>query len=113
MSIATHSSKGLNRALPGSALVRLWRDALQKLRLYRETRKQQRIDRAAFETLLYLDDATLADIGYDRADVLSASRLPVHVNAARTLNRTRDPSGRREIRRRKTVQTSRGLCQDR
>lgn len=44
--------------------------------------RDRKSDRQAFETLLRLDDATLADMGYSRADVEKASRLPISVNAA-------------------------------
>ena len=49
---------------------------------YRELRKAQRIDRLAFQHVLYLDDQLLEDIGVTRDDVLWANKLPLTENAA-------------------------------
>ncbi len=52
---------------------------------YRRRVRQHRRDRLAFQQLLYLDDQTLKDIGYNRFDVVRANELPLHINAAQTL----------------------------
>jgi len=49
---------------------------------YLELRKAQRIDRLAFQHVLYLDDQLLEDIGVTRDDVLWANKLPLKENAA-------------------------------
>jgi len=56
--------------------------ALARLRAWAGTRRQRRIDRDAFRTLLGLDDAMLKDIGVTRDEVRRASDLPLSVNAA-------------------------------
>lgn len=58
---------------------------------YRRDR-QARIDRAAFNQMLLLDDDILDDIGVTRANVLSASQLPIHQSAAQALEATKKRS---------------------
>jgi len=53
-----------------------------RFRKYRELRKAQRIDRLAFQHVLYLDDQLLEEIGVTRYDVLWANKLPLKENAA-------------------------------
>ncbi|MEM8541312.1 MAG: hypothetical protein AAGF25_10190 [Pseudomonadota bacterium] len=55
---------------------------IQRLGVELETRKQQRIDRDAFNSILTLDERSLADIGVTREEVLWASKLPLSENAA-------------------------------
>ncbi len=50
-------------------------------------RRQARIDRDAFRTMLGLEEHMLRDIGVTRGDVVWASRLPLSVNAAEELRR--------------------------
>ena len=50
-------------------------------------RREHRINRNAFQTMLKLDDARLKDIGVTRSDVLWASRLPLSENAALELRK--------------------------
>lgn len=53
---------------------------------------RQRQDRAAFNTLLGAEDWVYEDLGVHRGDVVWASRLPLHVNAARELEKVREES---------------------
>jgi hypothetical protein len=62
-------------------LQQLWDRVIQQRRL----RRQRRIDRQAFENLLYLDKRVLADLGYRSDDVQAAYRLPLSTNAAQHL----------------------------
>lgn len=55
--------------------------------VWRRERHRQKIDRLAFETLLRLDEETLADLGYTKAQVTRASKLPLEINAAEHLRR--------------------------
>jgi hypothetical protein len=72
----TNPTKGLSRFL---------QSVFQKLvRRYR-IRRQRCIDRQAFTTLLYLDEAILHDMGYTLEEVVSAQKLPQEINAARYL----------------------------
>lgn len=50
---------------------------------------QQWEDRQAFNTLLGKDDWVLSDMGVHRGDVNYLSKQPLHVNAARELERLR------------------------
>ncbi len=50
-------------------------------------RKQQRINRQAFNHLLALDDHILDDIGVTRNDIVEASQLPLDVNASLELEK--------------------------
>ena len=59
--------------------------ALTRLRAWTAERRQRRIDRAAFQTLLGLDDQMLRDIGVTRDEVRRAASLPLSVNAAQEL----------------------------
>ena len=54
---------------------------------YLKSRQQLRINRAAFDNLLSLDDTVLKDIGVLRDDVIWASNLPLSKNAALELSR--------------------------
>lgn len=55
---------------------------LKRIGKYVLRRRQERVDRAAFNNLLSLDDGLLKDIGVSRGDVRWASNLPLSVNAA-------------------------------
>ncbi len=55
------------------------------LRRALEAYSERRINRAAFDTMLELDDRMLNDIGVSRHDVRWASNLPLSVNAAMEL----------------------------
>ena len=57
-------------------------------------RRQQLEDRAAFETVLRLDDRQLKDIGVRRIDVEWASKLPLKFNAADELRKISSKVGR-------------------
>ena len=57
-----------------------------RLRAWAAEREQRRIDRAAFRTLLGLDDQMLRDIGVTRDEVRRAANLPLSVNAAQELD---------------------------
>ena len=48
-------------------------------------RRQVRLDRAAFQQMLTLDDDVLDDIGVTRSDVEWANQLPIQFSAARAL----------------------------
>lgn len=48
---------------------------------------QQRINRAAFNQMLTLDDRILEDIGVSRQDIEWASNLPIELNAGEVLGR--------------------------
>ena len=65
--------------------------ALKKLaaniRKYLQLRAQRRENRDAFAHLLKLDDNILRDIGITREDVIWASKLPLHNNAALELEK--------------------------
>ncbi|MEM8751031.1 MAG: hypothetical protein AAGF28_12085 [Pseudomonadota bacterium] len=50
-------------------------------------RQKHRVDRLAFENLMHLDDATLADIGYRREDVVAGMQMPLEMNAAMEIHR--------------------------
>ncbi len=52
-----------------------------------EVRRQRRINRDAFKTLLRMDDRSLADIGVTRDEVVWASRLPLSYNASAELEK--------------------------
>ncbi|MEM9330514.1 MAG: DUF1127 domain-containing protein [Pseudomonadota bacterium] len=56
----------------------LFRKTISALR----TRRKQKMDRDSFDTLLSLDDRSLADIGVTRDEVKWASSLPLSTNAA-------------------------------
>lgn len=52
--------------------------------------RRQRLEREAFRALLGKEDWVYRDMGTNRADVEWAARLPMHINAARELDRLRD-----------------------
>jgi uncharacterized protein YjiS (DUF1127 family) len=54
-----------------------------------DTVNQQYQDRQAFNTLLGKEDWVLEDMGVHRGDVDYLSRTPLHVNAARELEKRR------------------------
>ena len=60
------------------------------------TRRQQRQDREAFLNLLGREEWVYHDMGISKADAEWASRLPLHINAARELEaiRRRNVQGR-------------------
>ncbi|MEP1206376.1 MAG: hypothetical protein ABJM29_17475 [Rhizobiaceae bacterium] len=76
----------LQSHIPHDAISPAWKDRLyrlaERLQAWRKRRRQQRIDRQAFQQMLYLDDHTLADIGYKRRHLEEADNLPIDVNAA-------------------------------
>jgi uncharacterized protein YjiS (DUF1127 family) len=51
---------------------------------------KQRLDRAAFLSLLGKEEWVYRDLGISRGDVEWASHLPLNVNAARELEKIRD-----------------------
>ena len=59
--------------------------ALSKLVDAIHTYRQRKLDRAAVEYMLGLEDHMLSDIGLTRMDVEWANRLPLSVNAATEL----------------------------
>lgn len=63
------------------------RRRIEALRKYRILRKALRIDRLAFQHVLYLDDRILDDMGVTREDVLWANKLPLRQNAALELRK--------------------------
>lgn len=58
---------------------------MSRLRGAVAARRRHRIRRDAFLNLLRLDDEILDDIGVTRAEVESAARLPLRVNASQAL----------------------------
>ena len=60
-------------------------DRFGQFQNWRRLRRQQRINRQAFQQLLYLDDHLLRDTGYHRADLEDANNLPLDVNAAQAV----------------------------
>ncbi len=62
---------------------------LLKIKTSYAVHKQRRIDRDAFRTLLNLDEASLRDIGVTRNDIIYASKLAMHENASRELEKIR------------------------
>ena len=52
---------------------------------WRKRRRQQRIDRLAFQQMLYLDPHLLGDIGYQQFELEDANNLPLDVNAAQAV----------------------------
>ena len=62
---------------------------LNRIANFIEVRKQRRIDRLAFKHMLTLDEEMLKDIGVTRDDVIWASKLPLEINASRTLEEAR------------------------
>lgn len=60
-------------------------------------RRRDRERRDAFKTLLRLDERTLKDIGLARGDVVWASRLPLHANAAAELQKIRNKNKKSQL----------------
>jgi len=60
----------------------------------RRVKRQQRIDRDAFLNMITLDERMLKDIGIRQEDVHWASSLPLHLNAARELEKLRSQASR-------------------
>ena len=79
-----HSQVGMGVVSKIAALVF---SLLAKAASYIKTRHQQKIDRAAFNNMLSLDDNILKDIGITYGDVVWASKLPLSQNAAQELNK--------------------------
>lgn len=52
-----------------------------------KARRQNKINRQAFQSMLKLEDHILNDIGVTRYDVLWANKLPLSQNAALELNK--------------------------
>ena len=88
---ATHCKPGksLTEGTGMDQLKSLFLGAAQHFSDYLKTRKQQQIDRDAFNHLLSLDETMLKDIGLRRDDVLWATKLPLSINAALELEKTR------------------------
>lgn len=61
------------------------RAVLDKATGYLKTRREQRDARDAFKTLLTLDDRLIEDAGLTRYDVERAAELPLHIDAAATV----------------------------
>lgn len=81
-----------NTATPGALARRLTAQALAWLVARRERaaeHRRQRLDRQAYRALLGKEDWVYRDMGVSRADVEWAAGLPLHVNAARELERVR------------------------
>jgi len=79
----THSAPGaLARRLAERALA--WLDTR---RAQAAEHRRQRLDRQAYRALLGKEDWVYKDMGVSRADVEWAARLPLHMNAARELER--------------------------
>ena len=72
--------------IPHDATAPEWNDRLTHLvdrfQAWQKRRRQQKIDRLAFQQMLYLDDHMLSDIGYQRRHLEDANNLPINVNAA-------------------------------
>jgi len=68
-----------------NALKRKIADGIAQYRLNRKAR----LDRAAFNQMLLLDNELLDDIGVTRANVEWASQLPTHQSAAQALDATK------------------------
>lgn len=62
---------------------------LQKIRTSYALHRQHKIDRDAFRNLLSLDETHLKDIGVSRNDIIWASKLALHENASKELERIR------------------------
>ncbi len=69
-------------------LYQLSKSVTTMVRSYFRIRRQQKIDRLAFDNMLSLSDEILRDIGVDREDVLQASRLPLSQSASKYLQKT-------------------------
>lgn len=52
-------------------------------------RHQRKIDREAFRNLMSLDETSLKDLGISRDDIIWASKLAMHENASKELERVR------------------------
>lgn len=61
-------------------------DSFKRFHNWRKQRRQRRIDRQAFQQLLYLDHRLLRDAGYERSDLEDASNLPMNVDATAAVN---------------------------
>ena len=64
--------------------------SIKRIQDWRKLRRKQRIDRLAFQQLLYLDDHLLRDTGYERTDLEEANNLPLDVDAAAAVKLIRD-----------------------
>lgn len=75
---------------PGGSVFDLILSVFDYLKDRHKTRKANRERRDAFKNLLRADAKLLHDIGLTRDDVLWASNLPLHINAAEELQKIRD-----------------------
>ena len=76
-------------------------ERLSRLEIWRKQRRQRRIDRLAFQQMLYLDDHMLEDVGYHRADLEGVNNLPLDVNAAAAVRMLREAQRRQPTLRRR------------
>ncbi len=67
--------------------------AFQAFAKFLRERQKLRVNRAAFNSMLSLDDRMLSDIGVTRDNVRWASKLPLHMNAAEELQKLSQKSG--------------------
>ncbi len=77
----------------GIAFDRLLRAVSNAIAARRE-RRQQRLDRKAFMYLVGKEDWVYRDMGIHSGDVDWASRLPLHINAAKELEKIRKANRR-------------------
>ena len=75
-----------------SAVLRLTQDWWQARNARQAQVAQQWEDRQSFNTLLGKEDWVLDDMGVHRGDVKHLSRQPLHINAARELDKIRSRS---------------------
>ena len=80
----THSQTGLV-----TKFANILQSAYGRWQKARARRRQQRIDRLAFQNLLRLDPHLLDDVGYQRHEVEQANSLPLTSNAAIVLLESR------------------------
>lgn len=72
-----------------STLVRVSQQWLAARAARLHERRQQKLDRDAFRTLVGREDWVYRDMGVHRGDVEHLAGAPLHVNAARELERLR------------------------
>lgn len=83
--VAPRAGKNLNWWTRTASLLKRWLEAI--VARHRK-RRQQRIDRQAFQQMRLLDDDILDDIGVTRSNVEWASQLPIHQSASQALHST-------------------------
>lgn len=81
----SRSSRSTLQVANGGFSGSLIRGFISRLLQRYSLRRQQKIDRDAFLTMLSLDDKLLDDIGVTRADVTWAANLPLSDDAATVL----------------------------